>query len=106
MSANRTAPLYHLSPSGVEGEAKVEVSHFVVWRPGTSSPGPEIPGSPFLPGWACVPSKQGLSEAPVGAGGTVPSLACSGFDLTQKQFDLEREDGIPSQGNVFTWQQG
>lgn len=98
VSAHRTSPLRCPSLFGVAGEAKVQVSHFVVWRPGASSLGPEIPGCPFLLGRAAVLNKQGLSLAPVRAGGPASSLACSVFDLTQKQFDLESEEGIPSQG--------
>lgn len=98
VSAHRTSPLRRPSLFGAAGDAKAEVSHFVVGRPGASALGPEIPGGPFLPERTAVLNKQGLSLVPVGAGGPASSLACSVFDLTQKQFDLESEEGIPSQG--------
>lgn len=80
------------------GEANTKVSCFLVWKPGTSSPDPKITGWPSPLGWAASLTKQELSQVLVGAGVTESSLACSGFGLTQKQFDLESEEGISPWG--------
>ena len=63
----------------------------------TSSLGPEIPGWPSPLRWAMAGAHESRWHC------IFPGMFS--FGLTQKQFDLESDKGIPSPRDLFSWQQ-
>lgn len=83
-------------PSGV-AEVESKGSSFIVRKLRTSSLGPQIPGWPSPLRWAIAGTHESRWHC------IFPGMFS--FGLTQKQFDLESDEGIPSPRDLFSWQQ-